>query len=779
MATGDILSCEVLATGWQAKVVVEGLSTGGTYDFGDIDTDVANATFAMTVVSEGYSTAGVLGTKTRTVYGTRVVQKAYPNHATAEETASVGNVELTIALSDYVYDDDKNGGAGTSGTDPTVTIGAGWYTQGGTPTNAATALSVTNSSTQDYPTVIARWAVVPYQRFTGTFDLEAVAFHRFAEHGKPVACVTFEATDGTNTETITSTAMVQSAAADSLPCYQATLTASAYTDNAVVTANVTAYPWVGDADSLRTSVGGTANALTLGPLPLYADSDDDFPVYHAVVTTSGGSDTTGVASTTFATADASRCATIRGAMNKIATAAGGNVGGAYIYLVNNNHSWGDGTDITQTSTNIWLTVTRHPSTAKADACITGAPNAGVKTNLMRLYDLTLKPTGFIGFGNAAGRTMWNDAVDTVCASQVTSESWRLFDLAYYTHCTADKLDRPFASNSTNSIPALVRGCSATNAKSLGITDFGPRCVLTTTFDHANSLAGLFVELSTTNTIVAYCRDLANPQNGAVQAGVTSSMPGDCAFVCNVFEDTAGASNTFSVYDSGTTAADNVILWHNTVAGERTNVAYQTSNSVARRNFSIKYNSFEYFATKHDVVATNGSYIGGWSVLYGVGCPGNNSARNTDDFKPNYFGIRSTLKTAEGYVDDKSLKTAGTGNGDYTPDAGSVLLDKIATAADVVIPWDINGVAYDAGGCAGAITIAAALTTYRPSADISAGSWTPSSGSNLYAMVNDAGDSTYIRSSTGAASDTCEVDFPAMATPPAGTVTVYVRHRATP
>jgi hypothetical protein len=77
------------------------------------------------------------------------------------------------------------------------------------------------------------------------------------------------------------------------------------------------------------------------------------------------------------------------------------------------------------------------------------------------------------------------------------------------------------------------------------------------------------------------------------------------------------------------------------------------------------------------------------------------------------------------------------------------------------------------------SVGAALDTARPSADVSAGSWTPSTGTDLFAMVNDAGDSTYIRSSSGSASDTCELDFPSMGTPAAGTVTFYIRHRATP
>lgn len=61
MATGNILSCTILATGWEAEVKIEGLSTGGTYLFDATSNSLADASTAkvtFTVVSEGYSAAG-------------------------------------------------------------------------------------------------------------------------------------------------------------------------------------------------------------------------------------------------------------------------------------------------------------------------------------------------------------------------------------------------------------------------------------------------------------------------------------------------------------------------------------------------------------------------------------------------------------------------------------------------------------------------------------------------------------------------------------------------
>lgn len=710
MAAGDILSCEVLATGWQAKVIIEAFKDGGTYDFGDIDASVANAKLTMTVVSEGYNTSGTLGTKTRYVYGTRVCQKAYPNQATAEETESGGNVELTIALSDYVYDDD-NTGAGKSGTAPTVTIASGWYTDNGTggssaANNATTALAVTNSSTQDYPKVIARWAVVPYQRFTSSFSLEAVAFHRFAESGKPVACVKFTATDGTNTENITATEMSKSAAADSLPCYTASLTASAYTDNAVVTANFTAYPWVGDADSTLTSIGGTANALTLGPLPLVADPDNDVPIYFAVVDTAGN-DTTGVASTTYATAAASPFATVRKAVDAISTANGGSADFGRVLLNAGSHS-SLGSTGNGACTNGWVTVEPNTNTGatKATAKITGAPGAYVR-GFVQLKSLTIEPTGYV-MGGAAGRYLWIDDCAVNRATYSTTKPFGEYPHIYVTHSTSDKCDA-FGANGTGNVPALIRGVSATDTIGFGGAGYGARTVLTTTVNGNDARAVVLCPISASNTVIAYSRVIADANTSNASIGGDGAYD-HCAVVCNILERSAGSQTVLSLW-SNTTPNTNVLVWHTTIAGERLNIGYNDTgtSAVARSNYSAKFNAAYRICTKHDVFTTgNAARVGAWSVLYGVGWVGNHSESADASFPhedgTGYRGMRGTHATAAGYVDDNS-GASGTGNGDYTPDTGSVLIGKIATAADVVIPWDINGVAFAAGGCAGAITLA--------------------------------------------------------------------------
>jgi len=67
---------------------------------------------------------------------------------------------------------------------------------------------------------------------------------------------------------------------------------------------------------------------------------------------------------------------------------------------------------------------------------------------------------------------------------------------------------------------------------------------------------------------------------------------------------------------------------------------------------------------------------------------------------------------------------------------------------------------------------------RPAADVTAGTWAPSAGSDLFAMLDEspADDADFIYSSTGATTDVAVVDLAAGVLPLAGVVSLVVRHR---
>lgn len=97
----------------------------------------------------------------------------------------------------------------------------------------------------------------------------------------------------------------------------------------------------------------------------------------------------------------------------------------------------------------------------------------------------------------------------------------------------------------------------------------------------------------------------------------------------------------------------------------------------------------------------------------------------------------------------------------------------AISGDVSADGTTGGNAYTVGVH---IALAPSSTSYvaRPDSDVSAGAWTASSGSDLYAMLDEesADDDDYIQSTTGS---TCEVALATVSAPPSGWVTV-VRYR---
>ncbi len=113
MAQGDILSVTVGSEGWYVDIVIDDLSTGGSYDMGlGANNNPATGTpkIVFTVVSLGYDATGTPTTVTRTVYGTKAIRKPYPNQSQNEESSSGGDVTVRVALSDYIYAKDKTGG---------------------------------------------------------------------------------------------------------------------------------------------------------------------------------------------------------------------------------------------------------------------------------------------------------------------------------------------------------------------------------------------------------------------------------------------------------------------------------------------------------------------------------------------------------------------------------------------------------------------------------------------------------------------------------------------
>ena len=160
----------------------------------------------------------------------------------------------------------------------------------------------------------------------------------------------------------------------------------------------------------------------------------------------------------------------------------------------------------------------------------------------------------------------------------------------------------------------------------------------------------------------------NSQNLVGMGGSTDISRG-LALIGNIFEKTAGTSPAIQIAADGSTAnVNHVLLWHNTVAGERGNLAYGPDDGTVgyeRRNWSIQGNSFrDYNNSKQDLfVPENANRTGGWSIMYGVAVQHNHYEITT--FEAEYDGFDVTKDTVAGYVDDQSFTGGGTGNGQHT------------------------------------------------------------------------------------------------------------------
>lgn len=423
MATGAFSSCTISSNGCQATVVFDAPtpnSWAGAYTY-----DVSKCTFA--VVSEGYS-SGVLGTVNRSVGVASVA---------SESVNGSSQLEVIVNLDDQVYDDDANGGAGTSGTDPTITLTDGFVTDGSSDTSGATtASSCTNSSTLDYPNVIGRWSMVPFQKFdTATVNADAIAFHR---HG--IDMVSFVLTDSAAATDSGSTSTLERianpydyGAGDWYLSYRCTFDTTSLDDGAGhLTCSI--YPLVGDADSVRTMATDTTMDSAAARLPVYLNHGGSLPTYYAYVDTGSGNDTTGVASTTAATAAATPCATVFGALKKIAAAYGTYADGGVIRLANaGNYDYGTYSFPTQDTLDTWVTIEPAPGLTASDVAFTSRGNtSGLRTKLVRVRNATVVQTSALGStysvlvtDNSLVDYLWCDGCvfDGTATDDVVSTGW--------------------------------------------------------------------------------------------------------------------------------------------------------------------------------------------------------------------------------------------------------------------------------------------------------------------------------------------------------------------
>jgi hypothetical protein len=762
MATGDILSVAVGADGWYADITIEGLSTGGTYNLGlgtyNVTTGAPKVVF--TVVSKGFDDTGAATTITRTVYGTRQVRKAYPNQATNEESTAGGNVTVRVALSEYIYQKDNTGG-GNSGTAPTVTILSGFYTQAATPNNAATNMAVTNNSTAAYQKPVGNWSWPGYELLSGTsHKARAVVFHRHGQQGRPVRCVKFTDTDGTNTATTTVTQMTIDAAmsADAVPVveYVGTMNHTSLTQSAVITRNFIAYPWVGD-EVLDTSTGTAPPSPLVGPQKYVCDKNSTYGITMALVDPINGNDTTGTAydSAVYNPATALKFLTIGKAASAIAAYNNANrsrnsVGGGIVELEEGSYNWvGSSNTYGTTPPDCVITIRGKTGTTRSAVMISGVSTTSDLGDRVKLENLTITSTTNNTFVNIA--FFWVHNCEYNCGGgSATGMVHATGNMSWYnTHCLVTGLRQGFHpfNGAAQLMPALVRGCNldAFTRSILVYTVLGNK--RSTSLAPVSTLLKTEIANQTFPTsdgfIIAYNKLLGYHLTSfdMITVGDDFSRTGG-AIVQNVFEvnQSNGTPNLMFTYagegETDNTPGDNIIYWHNTRVGGRCGTAYNSAGSIVkyRRFWSWKNSYDDSYGIKADTFGTpNAARIGNWPVLYGVGHTGNVDAEingtGTEGSFPNDFPGISCRQQTTGqstatfpFVNRASYTGSnGAGGGDYTLTEASP-----TTAIDWLLPYDLAGNARSANNnVTGAFALGAAgdpptFTTQPAAATYTAG-----------------------------------------------------------
>lgn len=589
MATGDIIACEVDSTGSFAYITVEGWSALAgtiTYDYGDVTNGAGNVAF--TVVSEGYDGAGTLGTVTRTLYAYDTVRKAKPNDASLDEVASGSDLVIRVALSRDVYDDDKNGGAGTSGTNPTVTVAAGWATSSLPDTNnAVTALTVTNSSTLDYPVCFGQHDPVAGTLIRSRVKTDfPVAFT--ARHGEGIACVRWNATGNTSAVTQEAFATVQTATVRSATglygcAYGTTIPLSVYTQGELITVRVRAYPVVGDASSILDTNGRTtANQEILGwnDLIVTCDKNDALDVIRYVSTS--GNDTTGDGSS------GNPWATI----GKATTTAGVNV----VRLLGDNTTHNLGSTASRRTASEWVIVEPDTGVVGCRVSMTTTRTYRCERLLIRNCEFRLATTGswldgenlnFIALSgvtfnkNAVGNPTTNFGYASLgayvlnCDGDIQITAWSMG--AFSTDRVLwqfDGVDFADSNARTNDFAAWYRAV-ACELRGAGFATKPASA-------NGPTQAGVIYEFNSNLDATSAARNLLLLK----AVGITG-----VSIIGNLFEKTAGTESAVHLWaDNTETACTHVIVAHNTGvgsgSGRRWNIFYNDRGTTKYDHKSV-------------------------------------------------------------------------------------------------------------------------------------------------------------------------------------------------
>jgi hypothetical protein len=596
------------------------------------------------------------------------------------------------------------------------------------------AAGVTNGSAETSPKPTCGWAITDRRVVGNSINLQLVAFHRNARLRQQVACVVFSATDGTTTvHALVAASSVLTFPGGSQPftdvrCegFETDLDITSLSNNADITVNASAFPWIGDAASVAAS--NSANEYEFAPLVFRkntAKAANPPLVYVATTGSDATVDANGVSggitkvSTNAATARANAFLTVKSAVEALKAATnvtGGFTDGCEIRLV-------DGIGLASTapaagtySQTAALTITRDPLSAnRAAAALTVGSATALRQGWVRFTDLK-----YIRSANAQPTGAAKAFFENVDLDNGGFASPPLNAMHYWVGVTVTNLASSMWS-AGGIMHNLIRGCTiASGAASRPEAGVCIGNKLSVAGSHALPLASATRQLD--RMIVAFNKFTGISATGSV--AIWSTLIGaynNCAVVQNLFEyvSTALASIVHASGDGATFSLPGLVFTDNTFAGAlncgRINFLYDETIGTYRNQklACVRRNVFAAWTTKSDYfIGLNGGangaesvqHTGNHNVLYGVDVEENfclwpdanaigygtdSLERRWGNYTPYTLGARSSRPNgAAGFVEflnDARFKdfkattytphasapiagsyTAGAGGGDYRP-----------------------------------------------------------------------------------------------------------------
>lgn len=609
----------------------------------------------LVVKRRGFDATGAQVTVSDNVTLTTRIRRPYPQHESL--------TDAMVALSDFVFSADVIDG-------------------------------VQNDSDLRYPKPIAMWLNHDLERAEGqTHVLRLAVAHSHARNDRPVAAVTFILSDGTTQVEQTVMTMHRvgfDASGLHVPHFMAKMDLSTLAQGAMLTVDAVIYPWVGEAFQVSVDADPYPSP-NLAPLRVLNDRLGSYGTSYAYVDAAGGDDGTGAAMADAGEAAAAPFATIAAAvagiraLNDTAFGRSGDAGGGVVRLLEGVHNH-PGFKAQGGAVDIPLILEAADPAKRGTTVLTDGGSSrfnGIPQKL-KLRHLTLRKTG----GSVVFLDSGANSADAILIAEDCP--WDANGTGYYgawlyrvgrlvqINCAVGPGDDPHHGNyfSTEAIMGTAIGCSGCAGtityQAVGcsaLPEFTYRAAVGDRPDMTGVFLGWnsFSNGSATNPILS------------VSAAIG---PRGFALVGNIFESWGCSTNAALRLnaDSDANLVENMVIQHNTVAGERANLLYLDGVVNVEKHAHVRFNLFHRYNIKGDLFASRGENTGNWSARFKVGWGHNASllgSNNASTFDANsWLGEIPSVGEITGadpnWLDDRSFSGTTDGGGNYTPQPGATL-----------------------------------------------------------------------------------------------------------